>query len=75
MGRKKNLTKISKKEYHRNYYLKNRDKILKRQKIYEKKKLDLLKPDRKKLDKPYIFKNRGFKGFQKKTGKFYITFD
>jgi len=75
MGRKKNITKISKKDYHRNYYLKNRDKILARQKIYEKKKLDLLKPDRKKIDKPYIFKNTGFRGFQKEIGNFVVIFD
>tara|TARA_A100001015_G_scaffold301181_1_gene387651 strand:- start:459 stop:686 length:228 start_codon:yes stop_codon:yes gene_type:complete len=75
MGRKKKSIKISKKEYHRNYYRKNREKILARQKIYEKKKLDLLNPNRKKLNKPYLFKNTGLGGFKRLTGTFKVYFN
>jgi hypothetical protein len=75
MGRKKSTIKMSKKEYHRNYYRQNREKILARQKLYEKKKLDLLKPNRKKVNKPFLFKSTGFKGFIRQTGKFLVVFD
>jgi hypothetical protein len=41
----------------------------------KKKKLDKLKPFRKKVDKPYTFKNRGYGGFKRLKGEFNIYFD
>ena len=66
---------LKKKKYHKNYYRKNRKYLLERQKKYEKKKLDTLKPLRKQICKSVIQKNKGYKGFQRKTGKFIVTFD
>ena len=66
---------MEQKIYHKNYYRKNRKHLLLRQKKYEKKKLDSLKPLRKKLNKGIIRRNKGYSGFEKKIGKFIVTFD
>ena len=66
------------KDYHKNYYQKHRKKLLQRQKTYEKirrKKLESIRPLLNDLCKGIVKSTRGYKGFQKKTGKFIVVFD
>lgn len=66
------------KKYHKKYYQKNRNKLLQRQKTYEKarrKKFEEIKPLLNTLYKGITTSKKGYKGFQKKTGKFIVKFD
>ena len=75
----KQQLKIKRKMYHKNYYQKNRKRLLERQKNYEKarrKKLESIKPIMKHLCKGLIpISSKGYKGFYKQTGKFIVVFD
>jgi hypothetical protein len=79
MVKKKNMSDmeyiLKKKNYHKNYYRKNRKYLLQRQKKYEKKKLDNLKPLRKQFNKGIIRRNKGYSGFERQKGTFIVTFD
>ena len=71
--------KAKKKKYHKKYYQKNRKRLLERQKNYEKlrrKKLEQIKPILNEMCKGLVPRNgKGFKGFQRKYGKFSVVFD
>ena len=73
----KDELKEKRKKYHKNYYQKNRKRLLERQKNYEKqrrKKLEQIKPIMKHLCKGLIPK-KNFYGFIRQTGEFKVYFD